>query len=274
MSSRDLESYEVGRIVAVPGSRPYLFHLTLDPASLTAAGVLEKITDGFTKENISILQMKTSTVGQDRPVKIIIIADFKGKEKLAKELAEKFKHISYVKSVKLSPPITEGTAVDIFSFPLTFLGSRAVIFREPVYRGLIVGGWKHFGVPYAILLYTTGYEAGRLAYAAHMNVVTASEARRFAEAIFQLLGLGRLEFVRLDDRTREAVIRVHDSFECQLFLGAGEIRGNFIRGIIAGWLAGHWNVGEDEEAFAREVKCIAKGDPYCEYTVYVEKKKS
>ncbi|MEM1509306.1 MAG: hypothetical protein QW291_01255 [Thermofilaceae archaeon] len=273
MSDRGLEVYEIGRIAVVPGSKPYLFYLTLDPASLTAVSVLEKITDEFAKEGIPILQVKTSTIGWGKPVKIIIIADFKDKEKLAEELAEKFKRTIFVKSVKLSQPITEGVVIDVFSFPLTFLGTRAVIFREPVYKGFIIGGWKHFGVPYAILLYSIGYEAGRLAYAEHAKVVNKPETIKFAEAVFQMIGFGRLEFIRLDDRAREAAIRIYDSFECQLFPGAGEIRGNFIRGIIAGWLAGYWNLGEDEEAFAREVKCIAKGDPYCEYIVYVEIKR-
>ena len=273
MSSRDLEAYEIGRVVSVPGSRPYFFYLTLDPAAMAAVGVLEKIAHEFAREGVPILQLGTSTLGPGRPLAIIIAADLKGREELARELAERLKRIEYVRNVKLSPPIADGVALDTFSFPLTLLGIRAVVFREPVYRGLIAGGWERFGVPYAILLYTVGYEAGRLAYADHMRVVTKSAAVRFAEAAFQISGFGRLEITRLDDRAREAVIRVYDSFECQLFPGAGEIRGNFIRGIIAGWLAGYWGVGEEEEVFAREVRCVAKGDPYCEYTAYVEKKR-
>lgn len=267
-----MRAYELGRIVKVPGSRPYFFHLTLDPAGLTAVGVLRRIADEFAMEGIPIFYMGT-TQKPEEPVVITIIADFKGKEKLAEGLAERLKRIDYVREVKLSPPIAEGVALDTISFPLTFLGVRAVVLHEPVYRGLIAGGWKQFGTPYAILLYTLGYEAGRLAYADHTKVVSKPEVVRFAEAVFQLLGFGRAEFVRLDERAREALIRVYDSFECRLFPGAGEIRGNLVRGLLAGWLAGYWGVGEDEEVFAKEIKCIAKDDPYCEYTAYVEKKR-
>lgn len=36
--------------------------------------------------------------------------------------------------------------------------------------------------------------------------------------------------------------------------------------MIAGWAAGYWNA-EYGEITIREVKCIAKGDPYCEYII-------
>ena len=93
------------------------------------------------------------------------------------------------------------------------------------------------------------------------------------EAFFQLLGFGRLEFLRVDDRGMEAAYRVYDSFECELFRGAGEIKSNFVRGVAGGFLAERWGVSDPDEVVVREEKCVAKGDPYCEARVWVERKK-
>lgn len=86
------------------------------------------------------------------------------------------------------------------------------------------------------------------------------------------MGFERLEFLTIDEARKEATVRVYDSFVCQLFIGTREIRGNFVRGFVAGWLAGHWGISGEYEVLAREVKCIAKGDPYCEFVARVEKK--
>jgi predicted hydrocarbon binding protein len=93
------------------------------------------------------------------------------------------------------------------------------------------------------------------------------------EAFFQLLGFGRLEFLRVDDRGMEAAYRVYDSFECELFKGAGEIKSSFVRGVAGGFLAERWGVSDPDEVVVREEKCVAKGDPYCEARVWVERRK-
>jgi predicted hydrocarbon binding protein len=46
-----------------------------------------------------------------------------------------------------------------------------------------------------------------------------------------------------------------------------------LRALIGGWLAARWGVEEAENVIVREEKCVAKGDPYCEARVWVEKRK-
>ena len=272
MDGTELTPYEVGRFVVEPGLRPYLFRVKLDPEALTAVGVLEGIAHVFAGEGVPILQVKLSAPRRGEPLVLILVADLRGREGLAGELSKRIGSLRYVQGVSWIPPVSDGVAVDTFSFPLTFRGRRAVIFRDIVYGSIIKEGWRRFGTAYAILLYVIGYEAGRRAYEEHVKLVPEPQTRRLFEALFQCLGYGRIALAHLDDSGREAVVRVYDSFECELFRGVGEIRGNFVRGLIAGWLAGHWQLGEGEEAFAREVKCIAKGDPYCEYVVRAERR--
>ena len=269
-SERKLAKYGVGRLIHRPGTSPHVFYLQFKPAALSIPGILGRIAEAFAKRGISILQLKISA---SEPLRVIVIADMKGREGVVSEICGELRHVPYILEAWVVPPIAEGLAVDACSFPLTLLDHRAVIFRREVYEGLIAGGWERFGSGYGQLLYIVGFDAGRKAYADHSQLVSDRAAQlRFAEALFQMLGFGRLFFIRVDDSRLEAVVRVYDSFECELFRGAGEIRGNFIRGLIAGWLAARWHVERLEEVTAREVKCIARGDPYCQYWIRAEAK--
>lgn len=264
--------YEVGRIAIAPGTVPFVFRVVFQPEALTAVGVLAKLVDTLTEMGIPILLLKISAVRAGEALTAILIADLKGKERMIDDLVQKIKRAPYVSDVQYAPPVTNGIAMDVFSFPLTLRGVRSVILTREVYEGLIKEGWARFGTPYAILLYTAGYGAGLRAYAEQAKITGEPDIRKLNEAMFQALGFGRLEIVSLDDARREAVVRIYDSFECQLFLGAGEIRGNLVRGLVAGWLAGHWGVSGEFEVLAREVKCVAKGDPYCEFVARVERR--
>ncbi|MEM4873573.1 MAG: hypothetical protein QW518_07915 [Thermofilaceae archaeon] len=264
--------YVVGRLAVVPGAVPFVFHIRFKPEALTAVGVLDKLVDVLAGMGVPILLLKVSAARAGEALTAILIADLKGKERMAEDIAQKMKRVPYVSDVLYAPPIVDGVAIDPFSFPLLLQGDRAIIFSRPIYEGLVKEGWQRFGTPYAILLYTVGYGAGFRGYEKHSKIVDRRHAWKLFESYLLAVGFGRFEIVRLDDERREAVVRVYDSFECELFQGAGEIRGNFIRGLIAGWLAGYWGVTGEFEVVAREMRCIAKGDPYCEYVARVERK--
>ncbi|MEM4430860.1 MAG: hypothetical protein QXM08_06825 [Thermofilaceae archaeon] len=264
--------YVVGRLAVVPEAVPFVFHIRFKPEALTAVGVLDKLVDVLAGMGVPILLLKVSAARAGEALTAILIADLKGKERMAEDIAQKMKRVPYVSDVLYAPPIVDGVAIDPFSFPLLLQGDRAIIFSRPIYEGLVKEGWQRFGTPYAILLYTVGYGAGFRGYEKYGKIVDRRHAWKLFESYLLAVGFGRFEIVRLDDERREAVVRVYDSFECELFQGAGEIRGNFIRGLIAGWLAGYWGVTGEFEVVAREMRCIAKGDPYCEYVARVERK--
>jgi len=81
--------------------------------------------------------------------------------------------------------------------------------------------------------------------------------------LFSCTGFGKLEIVEISARPPKAILRVYDSLECELGLEDGKSYGQLIRGIIAGFLT----VFFDRRMKAEEIKCIAKSDPYCEFTV-------
>lgn len=263
---------EIGRYVYAPGTVPYVFYVELTVEAFTAVGVLEKLSESFAERNIPILRF---TVVDSGGVPIIIaIADVKGGDRVADEVAKALKQTPFARSVWYVPPIINGAAVDMCLFPLLYLGDRAVIFSKPVYEGFIREGWRVFGTAFPIMLYIVGFGSGRLA-SQTLRIMAGDERyayEKLGEAIFTSLGFGRLEIVRVDDRQKEAVVRVYDNFECEIFKGAGEIRSGLVRGFIAGWLAERWGIEKPEDILAREEKCIAKGNTFCEFRVSIEKR--
>jgi predicted amino acid-binding ACT domain protein/predicted hydrocarbon binding protein len=262
---------ELPMFVHVPSSNPYVFYLELKGEALEAVGILERVTDVLAGHGVPILQVSVTVSGGT--VKLVVFADVREK-KLVDKLVTELSKVPYTINVSYTGPLVDGFAYCDRCFPLTVRGERAVLISRQVYEGFLKEGWRRFGTGFPIMLYMLGFESGRLAYQRHLEMAggDARAAVKVAEAFFQLLGYGRLEFLRIDDARREAVYRVHGSFECELFKGEGEIRAGFVRGLIGGWLAARWSISEAEEIVVREEKCIAKGDPYCEARVWAEKR--
>ena len=203
-----------------------------------------------------------------------MFADVKDK-KTADAVARELKNVPYALQAWYSKPLVKGFAYDEHCFPLTLEGQRAIIMRRAVYENFFKEGWRRFGTAFPIMLYMLGFEAGKSAYKDHSRIAGGDRKAELevAKAFFQLMGYGRLEIPIVDDVKREAVYRVYDSFECEVFKGAGEIRSGFVRGLIGGWFAARWGIEKAEGIAVRGEKCIAKGDPYCEAKIWVEKKR-
>jgi len=70
------------------------------------------------------------------------------------------------------------------------------------------------------------------------------------------------EFVEFDEEKPRLVVRLRDLFECRLFKGRkNKPNSHFMRGILAGILEELFGV----KIKVKEEKCVAMGDPYCEF---------
>jgi len=267
--ARRLLPYDASRFVHVPGGRPYCIHLKVALGSAGLAEALESILSDVIGLNVPVLQVSTSRLESGR-VHLILFVDFKGREDVAGMTLRTLKSNEFVEDVEMNEPLTNGVAMDGVSFPLLVGGERAIIMRNNLYASIIRGMWEKLGTGYGILLYHMGFEAGRNIYRSHREIARDREALiRWLQEMFRLMGYGLLEVVELDEGRKEAVMRVYNSFECELFRGAGEIRSNLVRGILAGWVAEHLGRRSLDYVRAIELKCIAKGDPYCEYLIRV-----
>jgi len=83
--------------------------------------------------------------------------------------------------------------------------------------------------------------------------------------LYSAQGWGRPELVDLTLDPVKTTLRIRDNFECAGVLSNAP-NSNFIRGHIAG-------LGKtifDKTIVCQETKCLAKGDPYCEFVAAEE----
>lgn len=155
--------------------------------------------------------------------------------------------------------------VDIYHFPITIASERVVIFSPPVLEGLVKGFREAFGTSIAqAILWNQGKEIGKTMverYKKNFGISKAREALEMLRARALSFGWARMEIVTLNEVKRRAIIRIFDNWECSIFKGSDEPQNHFIRGILAGF----FNAIFGEGFYATEVKCIAKGDSYCEF---------
>ncbi len=262
---RKYQTYEIGRIVSIKGTEPYFFNIILKPETLLESGPLAQILDIFYMHRIPILQIKSAPSRDGEPVKVVITADMKGKEQKLAQIVSEVAKIDGVTSVEYEPPLFNGVAIDMWSYPPTFQGQRVLIIRRAISEEMLREGWRRIGPDFAALLYYAYFHGALNLYREYFKKIPRKEDQvNLVKELFRLLGYGIAEVLKVTET--EARVRIYDSFECRALKNAGEARGGIIRGMIAGWAAGYWNA-EYGEITIREVKCIAKGDPYCEYII-------
>ncbi len=163
--------------------------------------------------------------------------------------AKGFRVIERVGEVELFPPI--------------FFDKRAVIFSRNTYEAFIKGLRDRLGSSYNALLYHIGAEIGRYVCGVHAKASKWDTRTliNILKGIFAFSGFGVLEVYL---RRNRATIRVHDCFECELM--KGDFSSHFIRGILAGWFSTMFKT-DITSIEATEIRCIAKGDAYCEIVI-------
>lgn len=201
---------------------------------------------------------------------VLAFLDFTYSGASPEELAEEARKLGFVEEVKIIEPKVEGLIADTLSNPLKMDGDVAVIFRDVGLKGLLVGVRERFGSAAEAMLYYFGVEAGRELGKRHMKMGEVLSVvdrlriyRDISVSMFNCSGYGLMEAIELSEKPPYALIRVHNCFECRLGLGTNKPFSQLVRGMIAGVLTELLNA----KMHAVETKCVAKGDPYCEFEV-------
>ena len=244
----------------------YGFHLAFSPIATYKAEVLEKVVNIFSSKDISIVYFALS-IGVSEGSHGTIFIDLTGMDHVnLDELASELRQIPYITDVKLIKPVFRGFIYDSTFHPLMVYDNRAIILMKNSYEGLIKQGRKQFGTGFNVILYYTGYDIGAGMYDMEVRRIgeeNIEKLTKIAEAFFQQLGYGILRFGEVNLEEKTATLRIENLFECELFKDSGRCESHLVRGIIAGWFSRLFK-GDVE---VKEVKCIAKGDPYCEFKV-------
>ncbi|MGB9741216.1 MAG: V4R domain-containing protein [Candidatus Bathyarchaeales archaeon] len=189
------------------------------------------------------------------------------------ELVKEIRKIKGVENVQALHPVTEGLVADYIFTRLLLAGDRAIILRRPGYAGLITGIREQFGTAGETFLYYTGYESGIKYGKAHQEIAAQLGIKdpidimqKISIPLCTCMGLGKPEIIEATVNPPRVIVRLYDSFECELGPLAKRPFSNFFRGILAGLVAHLFSRKMD----AKELKCIAKGDPHCEFKITPE----
>ncbi|ABL78447.1 4-vinyl reductase [Thermofilum pendens] len=257
--------YRVGRTVYAVGKTPVFFNISLSPAALEEVGVLERILEVFRRANVSILTFKVSgsRPGISEPGRVVLAADLTGRMGELRDLVSSLSSLPHVLSVETAPPLFDGFAMDLWSFPLLFDEKRVVFFDEEFLRGFILGGWRKLGDGYGGILFYSSFQAARRVFDEYIAPKSSKLEDRLllVEEILRVFGLGVFKVSSYSER--EVVVKVYDGTEAKALKGT-EVPAEFItKGMLAGLVSGLWGAPYGE-VWVEEKKCVLRGDEYCE----------
>ncbi|MBO3832474.1 MAG: hypothetical protein FGF51_03700 [Candidatus Brockarchaeota archaeon] len=254
----------LGRIVVLDAGQRW-YGIVLE--TIIEKGVVRRLAEIAEQAGIVIRFIQFSNVEpHDSLAKAIVFLDFSNTSVTPEEALRLVRKQPFVRSAHLIVPSYEGLLFDNYFFPLVVGKRRAVIFRRRVYESLFKGVREKFGTAGEAMLYYQGFAVGHRtcqAYREETGIEDPEALVGLGKAYFRTSGWGIIDVARISVEKGEAQVRVYESFECETGKGSETPYGHFLRGILAGFFT---NIFQ-KEAKAVETKCVAKGDPYCEYMI-------
>ncbi len=263
----EMGSFNVGRYIISPKRKILGFSVLAKPD----IGVLEKIGRIARETNSLILYLSFSSIVDDKNfIKGIGFVDVTDARVSVSEIVSKLKNIKNILDVKIIHPMAEGFIGDIIHHKL-YAGNERIIFLNSSGFRILVTQLSSYGSGGLAILYNIGYEIGKgyaLSYKKileRLGIEKSKDVQKMvAEYSLVLNGIGRGEIKEIKFNPFTIIIRLYDNFECSL-ANKTEYKGsNFVRGIIAGIVEEFCG----KKVMVQETKCIAKGDPYCEFYVF------
>jgi len=261
--TRRFNPIDIGRIAISNGRK--IWGIAIELAH--KKGVLRELGELADKLNITIVFIQVSMPKPEaETAEAIAFLDLTNSKTSPKQIKEILEKRDFVKFVKLITPSKYGFVADSHFFPLIMGDERVVVFRKEIYAGIFEGIRRKFGSAGEAFLYYVGFEAGRRAYDSYVKLASERNLeaiKEIAAAVNMTLGWAVIEDIQVNDETKTAKLRLYENFECELRRNSKEAYSQFYKGAVAGVFTGYFQ----EEMKAEETKCIAKGDPYCEFSV-------
>lgn len=258
------KGYDVGRTIIGYLDRIYGFVICFK----NKIDTLKHILNVLSEEKIHVIHISFSKPAfENEKTNILIFTRFKSENNNPRSLVKRLREIRNVNSVKVLRPLSKGLIVDTYHYPLMINELRAIILKEPVVKGLIKGIRERFGNAGEVLLFYIGYDIGLRAYDDHYSLSKTKKLKelvRINEIFFKVAGWGILKVLKYDPYKYLAKVRAQDLFECYVGKNSKKPYSQFTRGFLSGWFTRFFKEG----CTAREIKCVAKGDPYCEFEIY------
>lgn len=233
-------------------------------------GVLASLSNILAKHGVNILFCLVTAKPSSRYGTVMFLADVTYSDVNIEDLVSELKQQSSVSNVQVINEVLPGFIMDVIHFPLTIGFDRAIILTKPLYRSLIEGFRHKFGESVNAILWHQGYVVGLGFFRKLMNLLrdvklTRENIIKIFLLYMKTLGMFDGILKKIEPSSSRIIIQVHNSFECELGKekGVGRPYSHFIRGIFSGFFSQLLN----SHVEVIETKCIAKGDPYCEFLI-------
>lgn len=235
-------------------------------------GALAEITSLFARYNLNIISINFTPSIKEEDILLFFTVDFTNSAIELKDIITKLKGLGKVCDAWAVKPYIRGSLlVDEMHFPIIdSTGARLLILSEENMKLFVVGMRERFSDAGLTLLYFQGETAGRILAERFISLELKGLKDGLTYLLLNSFSLGRYrgEIIEFSLEERKIVIRLYDSWECITARKYG-IEGpasHFERGIFAGFIKRYLNV----EVTVVETKCLASGDPYCEFKVFIE----
>lgn len=239
--------------------REFYFAIPSDPRRL------KEILEVFAKHHVNIIYIGAySPPGVDR-LPVFLYADFTDLDVDVEHIKKELERVAGNKVYIRSPSI-KGFIMNELAFPLyAFQDARLVVLLERDFQEMVRGIYEKSKGFAAVFLYHMAYAGGKFLanYLLERLSLKGKEPIEEILKVYQISGWGRVELVECDPQAMNIVLRLYDSVECKIFKGSKEPASQLIRGHLSGLLSGLLKA----DVRVMETKCIAKGDPYCEFHV-------
>jgi len=258
--------FDIGQIVNIPGTLPIGLVVFFKSEALLKVGVLKESLGIVSSLGFPILYFILSQPKPSAPISGFLVVDAVNRADKIPELVEKLRRQADIMKVEVVKPLFDNILVNTYYNTLSVAGERSVIFRKALYRALIKTVREFFGTGGGALLYHIGTVIGSQAFKDHKRIAGDDLGKlvKISEALFKALGFGEVRILEVNTKNQKARVRIMNNFECELFKQARQPSSHFVRGLWSGWFQALFG----REVRNLEVKCIAKGDSYCEFEIY------
>ena len=251
----------ITRYVKKAGKHLWGLKVSIIPVELWSSGVIGRIISSLCRNHITIEHLVIPEVkAEENAILLFFLSGEKSDLESSVLEIEKMREVHHTRIVS---PIEPSLFVDKSFFPILFHDDRALILPRYIYVSMIKGIHKRFGVGGDLFLFFCGKEIGKRLYDLSLSILeNEKEILKAFKGLFQIYGFGRVVSIVLGEHS--GIIRIKDSFECELFIGEkSQPMSHFVRGIIAGFMQKFTGV----LVLVQETRCTVLRDDFCEFTL-------
>ena len=230
-------------------------------------GALESIAFTAKDYGLDIYYIEIESLTKEE-YDLFVIYDFSGSRHFPEEFIEDLKkEAEYVKKAVISPDFKNIIFPSMFK-PMEMGNARSIIFSEASIRGLITMIKENLGVdPGNALLYHIGYGIGQEVFETYikpLDIHSVEDLEKLLVALFRGSRWGDIiEYTVEDDKI---ILKAVNLWECEVQKGfVDKPASHFVRGIAGGLFKSILN----RDVVVKETKCIALGDPYCQFEINI-----